>query len=89
MNLTVAVVDDAFLNDKRMDHSGALMCFSSGSTYETAKIEFSLMPIGRFKVYPKPEANQFFINEEARIFGRIFWDKKDNETTKLSGFPIL
>ena len=86
MDLTVAVVDDAFLNDKRMDHSGALMCFSSGSSYETATIEFSLMPIGRFKVYPKPEANQFFINEEARVFGRIFWDKNDNETKVFTVF---
>ena len=86
MNLTVAVVDDAFLNDRRMDHSGALMCFTTGSTYETAKIEISLMPIGRFKVYPLSEARQFFINKEARIFGRIFWDKNDKEMKVFTAF---
>ena len=79
MNMTVAVVDDAFLNDERMNHSAALMCFSAGSTYETAKVDLSLMPVGRFSLYPKPEGRQFFINKALRIFGRIYRDMKDKE----------
>ena len=84
MDMTVAVVDDAFLNDKRMDHSAALMCFSSGSSYETAKVDLSLMPVGRFSLYPKPEGMQFFICKEMRIFGRIFKDIKDKELKVIS-----
>ena len=79
MDMTVAVVDDAFLNDERMNHSAALMCFSAGSTYETAKVDLSLMPVGRFSLYPKPEGRQFFINKALRIFGRIYRDMKDKE----------
>ena len=84
MDMTVAVVDDAFLNDKRMDHSAALMCFSSGSSYETAKVDLSLMPVGRFSLYPKPEGRQFFICKEIRIFGRIFKDIKDKKLKVIS-----
>ena len=84
MDMTVAVVDDAFLNDKRMDHSAALMCFSSGSSYETAKVDLSLMPVGRFNLYPKPEGRQFFICKEIRIFGRIFKDIKDKKLKVIS-----
>ena len=84
MDMTVAVVDEAFLDKKRMDHSGALMCFSSGSSYETAKVDLSLMPVGRFSLYPKPEGRQFFINKEMRIFGRIYQDTKDKKMKVIS-----
>ena len=77
-------MDDAFLDDTRMEHSGALMCFSSGSSYETAKVELSKKPIGRFSLYPKPEGRQFFINKERRIFGRIFQDTKDKKVKVIS-----
>ena len=66
MDMTVAVVDDAFLNEERMDHSAALMCFSPGSTYEGAKVDLSLMPVGRFSLYPIPEGRHFFINKDWR-----------------------
>ena len=79
MDMTVAVVDDAFLNEERMDHSAALMCFSPGSTYEGAKVDLSLMPVGRFSLYPKPEGRHFFINKDWRIFGRIYRDMNDKD----------
>ena len=81
MPVSVVVVDEAFFNDKRLQHTGVIFCHTVGGIptvgllgYNGDGQTFEFPQDGEFKT-PELETGQFFINQELRIFGLIYDDK--------------
>jgi len=78
MPVSVSLVDDAFLNDRRLKHPGVLICHKVGGIptilflgYNNDGQTFEFPEDGEFNT-PEQDTGQFFVNQEMRIFGLIF-----------------
>ena len=81
MPVSVVLVDEAFFNDKRLQHTGVIFCHTVGGIptvgllgYNGDGQTFEFPQDEEFKT-PELETGQFFINQELRIFGLIYNDK--------------
>ena len=75
---SVVIVDEAFFNDKRLQHTGVLICHTVGGIptvclfgYNEDGQIFEFPQDGEFKT-PELETGQFFVNQELRMFGFFF-----------------
>ena len=87
MPVFVVIVDDAFLNDRRLQHPGVIICHKVGDIptllflgYYDDGQTFEFPEHGEFKT-SEQETGQFFVNQELRLFGLIYND--DNGELKI------
>ena len=71
-------MDEAFFNDKRLRHTGVLICHTVGGIpsvclfgYNEDGQNFEFPQDGEFKT-PELETGQFFVNQELRMFGLVY-----------------
>ena len=92
MSVSVVTVDDAFLNDRWLQHPGVIICHKVGGIptilflgyYEDGQT-FEFPEHGEFKT-TEQETGQFFVNQELRILGLIY---NDNENHHLKLFTVF
>ena len=80
MPVSVVIVDEAFLNDRRLQHTGVLLYHTVGGIPTVVLLGYNEdgkifeFPQDEELMTPELETGQIFINQELRIFGLIYND---------------